>query len=630
MGWQDAPVVGSSESWKSAPVVGGKPAKLGREGFKEAMAEALKEADWGTRQVAGFGTFARGAYEGMKQLFGQGDQTSIEANKQIAESAPVAAIAGGVAATAPAFALQTGLRGAAALGAGIGALDPVEGEQTFENIAKGKAVNAALGGALGAGGQKIANVASNAMARRLAAGAEDASRNAVRNAELQAGLDAGFVADPSMFNRGLGSNVLGSIAGKTATERQGSIQNAEVVEGLVRKVLGVPSDTPLSPELFDQVAKDVIARGYTPIREYGRVPASNEYVRALNAIPESRLNAAESFPAARSPQLEALVEGYKPPIDASSIGIERAQARQTLDEMMRGREMSRIDALQQAGKMQTEAAQQTVRADNFFPVLGMPRVSGRLSNNAEVAPAYQKAASEFADIAKLRGEELSVLQDADNILLSLKDLPTRSFDTNHAVTAIQNLRQEAKDEFRKGDSVLGFAKKKIAGEIENEIERQLSRAGKDGELALKQFREARKKLAQINDIEKATKNGRVDARALARSDYLTDELAVIAGFARQQPRMMQIPESFGANTNAMTAGLGAGFGSVGGGALGGIAGTVGTLGTRLAARNYLLSRMGQRNLIPEYRPSNSLQFGNALLQYAPEFGATSGVQYMGE
>lgn len=87
--------------------------KMGKEGFADALRAELNSADWGKRNVAGFGTFASDLYERGKQLFGNENRQQIEANKIISDAAPVGAFAGEMAATAiPVAKVMPVLRGA--------------------------------------------------------------------------------------------------------------------------------------------------------------------------------------------------------------------------------------------------------------------------------------------------------------------------------------------------------------------------------------------------------------------------------------------------------------------------------------------------------------------------------------
>lgn len=63
--------------------------------FADSLKQELANADWGTRQIAGFGVATSDLWERAKQLLGgKEDRQQIEANKIIADAAPVGAFAG--------------------------------------------------------------------------------------------------------------------------------------------------------------------------------------------------------------------------------------------------------------------------------------------------------------------------------------------------------------------------------------------------------------------------------------------------------------------------------------------------------------------------------------------------------
>src|SRR6185503_15259758 len=73
------------------------PQKIGAQAFPDFLKAELANADWGTRNIAGFGTALSDLWEGAKQFVGKGDAQQIEANKIIEHAAPVGAVAGNVA-----------------------------------------------------------------------------------------------------------------------------------------------------------------------------------------------------------------------------------------------------------------------------------------------------------------------------------------------------------------------------------------------------------------------------------------------------------------------------------------------------------------------------------------------------
>lgn len=159
MGWQDAPVV--SGGWQSAPAIEGNktaPVTVGSAGMADAVKQELAGKNWADRQIISAGTGLSNLYQGAKQLVGmKADQGVLQANKTIASENPVAAFAGNAALAAVPFGLVgNGLKGAAAVGGGYGALQPVESDNGMD-IAKGKALSALVGSGTALGGQLLTN-----------------------------------------------------------------------------------------------------------------------------------------------------------------------------------------------------------------------------------------------------------------------------------------------------------------------------------------------------------------------------------------------------------------------------------------------------------------------------------------
>lgn len=129
--------------------------------IKAALREELKNASWAGRNLAGAGTAARNLWEGGKQLFGLGDPQAIEAQRVIADEAPVGAIIGNVATYAP-LALVPGantLAGGAIIGGLTGAAQPaLEGESRLENAAVGTVIGGTIPAAV-----KVAKTAKAAV-----------------------------------------------------------------------------------------------------------------------------------------------------------------------------------------------------------------------------------------------------------------------------------------------------------------------------------------------------------------------------------------------------------------------------------------------------------------------------------
>jgi hypothetical protein len=134
------------------------PIKIGADAFPDFLKQELANTDWGTRNIAGMGSAVVNGWEGLKGLVGQTDQNQVRDQNIIAESAPVGNIAGNMAMMAPTAMIPGAntVTGAATIGAVQGAL--LTPGELSERI---KA--AFMGGAGGAAGTKIANMASRAL-----------------------------------------------------------------------------------------------------------------------------------------------------------------------------------------------------------------------------------------------------------------------------------------------------------------------------------------------------------------------------------------------------------------------------------------------------------------------------------
>lgn len=135
------------------------PVKLGPEGFAESVKQEFADRNWADRQIIAAGTGLSNLYQGAKQLIPgmKADRGTIQANKAIRDENPVAAFMGDASLAAIPFGMAGGgVKAAGAVGAGYGALQPVDSDNGME-IAKGKAISGLVGGAAGAGGQALTN-----------------------------------------------------------------------------------------------------------------------------------------------------------------------------------------------------------------------------------------------------------------------------------------------------------------------------------------------------------------------------------------------------------------------------------------------------------------------------------------
>jgi len=182
-----------------------------------------------------------------------------------------------------------------------------------------------------------------------------------------------------------------------------------------------------------------------------------------------------------------------------------------------------------------------------------------------------------------------------NLVNSLK---TEFFDSSSAVEKIKQLRTQADDAFRTGNTEVGRAAKQAATALENTIEDHLT-ATKQTDL-LSKFRDARQLIAKTYSIEKAanTTTGTIDAKKLAsqlqRGKPLSGELKSIAQFSQAFPKASQATEAMGSLPQLSPLDYAAGL--IGGVSTGGAG--AGAILARPALRAAALSSPVQNRLIP--------------------------------
>lgn len=198
--------------------------------------------------VAGAGKGFADLGRGAAQLVGAGPSPEqVRQTKE--EDAPLmesgAGIAGNLAANVataiPAAAIPGAntVAGAGVIGGISGLLQPVEsGEERVKNTA--------IGGALGAGAQKVFGTVANKLAERTATKAAEKSQNALKDVTLKEVQEAGYVVPPSAVEPSFAAKRLESIAGKAAVGQEASMRNQQITNELARKALGLPKDDPIS------------------------------------------------------------------------------------------------------------------------------------------------------------------------------------------------------------------------------------------------------------------------------------------------------------------------------------------------------------------------------------------------
>lgn len=258
----------------------------------------------------------------------------------------------------------------------------------------------------------------------------------------------------------------------------------------------------------------------------------------------------------------------------------------------------------------TSEAMQAIRKEEFAK--GYAPISA-----IGVVPVDKSFANKLNDIeSKYAGAGKSfpgaIPQPVKNLVDNFK---VNQFDSADALEASRALREQAKGSFRSGDNALGKAQSDVAKALEDQIERHLTNAGQPAQQILDQFRDSRRRMAVSHSIEDAIieGGGAVNARKLAADlqsgRYLSGDLKTIASFANVARPVTPVPGTMGTPAAESlfgygAGGIGAGLGALAGGPVTAAIGAFAPALTSTAARNYLLSSMGQRRGLPTYqRPS---------------------------
>ena len=182
-----------------------------------------------------------------------------------------------------------------------------------------------------------------------------------------------------------------------------------------------------------------------------------------------------------------------------------------------------------------------------------------------------------------------------NLVNSLK---TEFFDSSSAIEKIKQLRTQADDAFRTGNTEVGRAAKQAATALENAIEDHLTTT-KQTDL-LGKFKDARQLIAKTYTVEKAANQttGTIDAKKLAaqlqKGKPLSGELKSVAQFSQAFPKASQAIEPMGSLPQFSPLDYFAGL--VGGVSTGGLG--AGAVLARPAMRSLALSSPVQNRLLP--------------------------------
>lgn len=268
----------------------------------------------------------------------------------------------------------------------------------------------------------------------------------------------------------------------------------------------------------------------------------------------------------------------------------------------------------------TRDAMRDIRAQEYNAGYAPLANIGRVTADADFKQALQDVTDAFTGASKsFKG---AAPQDVEKLV---KPYNVAEFDAADAIAATRTLRENARNNFQKGEGALARAQIAVSNALEGQLERSLQAANNTQAAALLEgFRNSRRRMAITHAVEDAIVEGTgsVDARKLAsdlqKGKLLTGELETAAKFANTFKRVVTTPGAVGTPAAQTFGGMGIGTrGIVGGaaggafgGGLGGIAlGTAAAIAPELVAagaQRYMLSGPAQRGALPAYGRYNFL------------------------
>ena len=176
---------------------------------------------------------------------------------------------------------------------------------------------------LGAAASIAAPLAVGAATQRAQTASQASQRrNVVRDETVRAAQQEGFVTTPGSVNPSFGNVNLERLGGKQRVEQEMSYINHEATQRLVRRGLGVPEDTPITPELTRQIRNDEFARGYEPVRQIGNITSDTTLATELTAIERRLAGNTQSFAAPIRNQIVNEINRFRTPQFNSADAID--------------------------------------------------------------------------------------------------------------------------------------------------------------------------------------------------------------------------------------------------------------------------------------------------------------------
>jgi hypothetical protein len=260
----------------------------------------------------------------------------------------------------------------------------------------------------------------------------------------------------------------------------------------------------------------------------------------------------------------------------------------------------------------TRDAMRDIRAQEYAAGYAPLANIGRVVADADFKQALQDVTDAFTGASKsFKG---AAPQDVQKLV---KPYNVADFDAADAIAATRTLRENARNNFQKGEGALGRAQIAVSNALEAQLERSLQVSNNPQAAALlDEFRNSRKRMAVSHAIEDAIVEGTgsVDARKLAsdlqKGKLLTGELETAAKFANTFKRVVMTPGAVGTPATQTFGGVGMSTRGIIGGATAGLPGGIAAAFlpelAAAGAQRFMLSGPAQRGALPAYGRYNFL------------------------
>lgn len=214
------------------------------------------------------------------------------------------------------------LLGSAAVGAGMGAVEPTApGESVVGNTAKGS-----LGGMFGNVGGRVIGAGINKVSPYVSKlfGKEAPQIPLTEKQEaLQAAMDKGYTLSPAETNPSVLNRAMEGLAGKAPTSQLAMAKNEVNTTRLVKEELGIPADQPLNVNALKNI-REKAGQAYAELKGVKQpMKADAEFQTLVGNLDDSATTINQSFPGmVNESKIRALQESLSSPEMTFNASVE--------------------------------------------------------------------------------------------------------------------------------------------------------------------------------------------------------------------------------------------------------------------------------------------------------------------